>query len=81
MKIQNIIEQLTTHEIAKWDAIKQLSEIVDGFRSRSAIEGEVQEVATDIDDHGYIKIKFSYAYSKIKNKVRKGDKIDVMTLP
>lgn len=43
MKIQNIIEQLTTHEIAKWDAIKQLSEIVDGFRSRSAIEGRCKK--------------------------------------
>ena len=36
---------------------------------------------TSENNHGYLKLKLPYQYSKMENKVSKGDKVDVTFLP
>jgi hypothetical protein len=82
MKINEIIEKLCSHEITKNQAIEAISIIVNGFRNNNAIEFTVESVGFTIESkHGILELKLPYQYSRIENKVKKGDKIDVILLP
>jgi hypothetical protein len=82
MRINEIIEALCAHEISKQDAIDQLTKITNGLRKNNALEFNVEEVSASIqDDHGYLKLKLPYQYSKMKGKLKKGDKVDVVFIP
>jgi len=82
MKIKQIIEKLCNHEISKQDAIEKLLIITDGLRKNHALEFTVEETAFTIEnDHGILKLKLPYQYYKIKGRIKKGDKVDVVFLP
>lgn len=82
MKVKEIIEKLCSHEISKQDAIEKITVITDGLRRNNALEFTVEEVGfISGDNHGYLKLKLPYQYSKMQNKVSKGDKVDVTFLP
>jgi hypothetical protein len=82
MKIKEIIEKLCSHEISKKDAIEQISIITDGLRKNNALEFTVEEIGfTSEENHGYLKLKLPYQYSKIDGRIKKGDKVDVVLLP
>lgn len=82
MKVKEIIEKLCSHEISKQDAIEQITIITDGLRRNNALELTVEESGFTVEnDHGYLKLKLPYQYSKMKDKVSKGDKVDVTFLP
>lgn len=82
MKVKEIIEKLCSHEISKQDAIEQITIITDGLRRNSALEFTVEEIgSTSENNHGYLKLKLPYQYSKIENRVKSGDKVDVVFLP
>lgn len=82
MKVKEIIEKLCSHEISKQDAIEQISIIIDGLRRNNALEFIVEESGFTVENnHGYLKLKLPYQYSKMENKVSKGDKVDVTFLP
>ena len=81
-KVKDIIEQLCNHEISKQDAIDEIASITDGLRKNNALEFNVEEVCFSIEDnHGYLKLKLPYQYSKIEGRVKSGDKVDVVFLP
>ena len=81
MKIKEIIEKLCSHEISKKDAIEQISIITDGLRKNNALEFTVEEIGfTSEENHGYLKLKLPYQYSKIDGRIKKGDKVDVAGL-
>ena len=81
MKIKEIIEKLCNHEISKNDAIEQLAIISDGLRKKNALEFTVDEVAFTIENnHGLLKLKLPYQYSKIEGRIKQGDKVDVVFL-
>jgi hypothetical protein len=82
MKVKEIIEKLCLHEISKKDAIEHIARITDGLRKNNALEFKVEEVSFSVENnHGYLKLKLPFQYSKIENKVKSGDKVDVMFLP
>jgi len=82
MKINKIIDSLCNHEISKREAIAQLTEITNGLRKNSAIEFIVEEVSYSIENnHAFLKLKLPYRYDEIKDKVKRGDKLDVILLP
>jgi hypothetical protein len=82
MKLKEIIEKLCSHEISKQDAIEQITIITDGLRRNIALEFTVEEIgSTSENNHGYLKLKLPYQYSKIENRVKSGDKVDVVFLP
>ena len=82
MKVKEIIEKLCNHEISKKDAIAQIKVITDGLRKNESLEFVVEESGfTAENNHGYLKLKLPYQYSKMKDKVSKGDKVDVTFLP
>ena len=82
MKIKEIIEKLCNHEISKTDAIKQIKLINDGLRKNESIEFVVKSTSYSVENnHGYLGLMLPYQYSKMKNKVSKGDKVDVIFLP
>lgn len=82
MKVKEIIEKLCSHEISKQDAIEQITIITDGLRRNSSLEFTVEEIgSTSENNHGYLKLKLPYQYSKIENRVKSGDKVDVVFLP
>lgn len=81
-KIEDIINDLCFHKISKTEAVKLLKEINDGFRNKVSFEFQVEEIAfTSVDDHGLLKLKAPYGYSKIKDKFKKGDKVDLLLIP
>lgn len=82
MKIKEIIEKLCNHEISKQDAIQQIKVITDGLRKNESLEFVVEEVGfTSKNNHGFLKLKLPYQYSKMENKVTTGDRVDVSFLP
>lgn len=82
MKVKQIIEKLCNHEISKTDAIEQIKIITDGLRKNESIEFVVEKSGfTSENNHGCLKLKLPYQYSKMENKVSKGDKVDVTFLP
>jgi len=82
MKVKEIIEKLCNHEISKTDAIEHIKVITDGLRKNESLEFVVEEFGfTSENNHGYLKLKLPYQYSKMENKVSKGDKVDVTFLP
>jgi hypothetical protein len=82
MKVKDIIEQLCSHEISKDKAIEQIISITDGLRKNDALEFNVEDYGCTVEnDHGYLKLKLPYQYSKMDGRVRKGDKVDVVFLP
>ena len=82
MKVKEIIEKLCSHEISKQDAIEQIAVITDGLRKNNALEFNVEEVSFSVENnHCYLKLKLPYQYSKIENRVKSGDKVDVVFLP
>ena len=82
MKVKEIIEKLCRHEISKEDAIEQITIITDGFRRNNALEFTVEETGFTVENnHGYLKLKLPYQYSKIEGKIKQGDKVDVVFLP
>ena len=82
MKVKEIIEKLCSHKISKQDAIEQIAVITDGLRKNNALEFNVEEVSFSVENnHGYLKLKLPYQYSKIENRVKSGDKVDVVFLP
>lgn len=82
MKVKEIIEKLCNHEISKQDAIEQISIITDGFRRNNALEFTVEESGFTVENnHGYLKLKLPYQYSKMEGRIKKGDKVDVVFLP
>ena len=81
LKVKDIIEKLCKHEISKTDAIEQIHLITDGLRKNESFEFLVEESGfTSKNNHGYLKLKLPYQYSKMDNKVCKGDKVDVTFL-
>lgn len=81
MKIEEIIDKLCNHEISKSDAIDEINIIVNKLRKDGAIEFIVDVVAYTVNDNtGYLKLKLPYQYSKIQDRVRAGDKVDVIFL-
>lgn len=82
MKVNEIIEKLCNHEISKRDAIEHIKVITDGLRKNESLEFVVEESGFTVENnHGYLKLKLPYQYSKMENKVSKGDKVDVTFLP
>ena len=82
MKIDEIIENLCGHSISKHEALQEMTTIIDGLRKNNALEFNVEEVGFSIEDnHGYLKLKLPYQYSKMERRVKKGDKVDVVFLP
>ena len=82
MKIQEIIDKLCSHEISKNDAVYLLSEMFNTVRLRTSIECDVTSVACTVENnHGIINLKIPYGYSKIENKLSKGDKVDLIIIP
>ena len=82
MKLKEIIEKLCNHQITKMDAIEQIKVITNGLRRKESLEFVVDESGcTSENNHGYLKLKLPYQYSKMQNKVTKGDKVDVTFLP
>ena len=82
MKVKEIIEKLCSHEISKQDAVEQITIITDGFRRNSALEFIVEESSFTVgNNHGYLKLKLPYQYSKMEGRIRQGDKVDVVFLP
>jgi hypothetical protein len=82
MKIKEIIEKLCSHEISKNEAINLITEITDGFRKNNALEFIIEEYGTTThSDSGYLKLILPYQYSKMKGKVKNGDKVDVVFIP
>ena len=82
MKVKEIIEKLCSHEISKQDAIEQIAVITDGLRKNNALEFDVEDVSFSVqNEHAYLKLKLPYQYSKIENRVKSGDKVDVVFLP
>lgn len=82
MKVKEIIEKLCNHEISKQDAIEQITIITDGLRKNNALEFTVEESGfTAENNHGYLKLKLPYQYSKMKGMIKQGDKVDVVFLP
>ena len=82
MKAQEIIEKLCNHEISKIDAIEQIKLMSDGFRKNNALEFTVEQVSFSIENnHGFLKLKLPYQYSKIEGKFKQGDKVDVILIP
>lgn len=82
MKIKEIIEKLCSHEISKNDAIEQISIITDGLRKNNALEFIVEEIGfTSENNHGYLRLKLPYQYSKINGRIKKGEKVDVVLIP
>ena len=82
MKVKEIIEKLCNHDISKTDAIEQIKVITDGLRKNESLEFVVEEYGfTSENNHGYLKVKLPYQYSKMENKVSCGDKVDVTFLP
>ena len=82
MKVKEIIEKICNHEISKQDAIEQITIITDGLRRNNALEFTVEEIgSTSENNHGYLKLKLPYQYSKIDGIIKKGDKVDVVLIP
>lgn len=82
MKLKEVIEKLCSHEISKQDAIEQISIITDGLRRNNALEFIVEESGfTAENNHGYLKLKLPYQYSKMEGRIKQGDKVDVVFLP
>lgn len=82
MKVKEIIEKLCSHEISKQDAIEQISIITDGLRRNNALEFIVEESGFTVENnHGYLKLKLPYQYSKMEDRIKQGDKVDVVSLP
>ncbi|MAX80330.1 MAG: hypothetical protein CL843_09160 [Crocinitomicaceae bacterium] len=81
MKVEEIIEKLCNHEISKSDAIDKIKVITDGLRNNESLEFVVDEFGSTVENnHGYLNLILPYEYSKIKNKVSKGDRVDVSLL-
>lgn len=82
MKIEEIIDKLCSHEISKHEAIEELTTITKGLRKNKALEFEVTYVAyTAENNHGILHLKLPYQYSKMGNRVKVGDSVDVVFLP
>lgn len=82
MRIKEIVEKLCNHEISKEEAIKQISIITDGLRMNDALEFIVEHTGfTSENNHGILKLKLPYEYSKMEGKVKEGDKVDVLIVP
>jgi len=78
MKIETIITDLLSHDINKSEAINKLKEITNGLRNKNSIEMEVESIAFSVENnHGFIKLKKPYGYSKIEGLINKGDKVDI----
>ena len=78
MKVEEIINKVCNHEISKSEAIKVIKEITDSLRKQGAIEFNVESVAFGCETNdGYLHLRLPYSYNKIKDKVKKGDKVDV----
>jgi hypothetical protein len=82
MKIKEIIDALCNHEITKAQATEKIESIFDGCRINNSIEFQVVEVG-EYHPSGlyYLKLRLPYEYSKIKDNVNSGDKVDVIFLP
>ena len=82
MKVKEIIDKLCSNEISKQDAIEQITIITDRFRINNALEFTVEESGFTVkNNHGYLKLKLPYEYSKMEGRVKQGDKVDVVFLP
>jgi hypothetical protein len=82
MKIKEIIEKLCNHEISKQDAIAEIASITDGLRRNNALEFTVEDIGCTVEsNHGYLKLKLPYKYSRIEGRIKIGDKVDVVFLP
>ena len=82
MKVKEIIDKLCIHEISKQDAIEQITIITDGLRRNNALEFTVEESGFTVENnHGYLKLKLPYQYSKMEGRIKQGDKVDVVLLP
>ena len=80
--ITEIIESLCSHEISKQEAINQLGLIVDGLRVKSALEFEIEEISFSVENnHGRLNLLIPYGYSKMPDKLKRGEKVDVIFLP
>lgn len=82
MKTELIIDKLLSHEISKRQALELIERNNDSLRSQGALRFQVEEVAfrTKTND-GILKLRLPYQYSKIENKIDKGDFVDVIILP
>lgn len=77
-RIEIIVEKLSKHELSKVDAVNMLQALFDEQRKKEAVEFEVEEVSFSVENnHGFIKAKVPYGYSKIENKIKKGSKVDI----
>jgi hypothetical protein len=82
MKVKKIIEKLCNHEISKDQAIEEMSCIINSLRRCKSLEFNVEQVSVSVENnHGYLRLKLPYQYSKMRDKVRVGDKVDVVFLP
>ena len=82
MKVKEIIEKLCSHEISKYEAIDEMNDIINKLRRDRALEFNVEQVSFCVENgHGYLSLKLPYQYSKMRDKVKIGDKVDVVFLP
>ena len=80
--MENILNDLLSHQISKAEALSLLKDITDGLRNKGAIEFEIDEISFTVqENHAYVSLKKPYGYNQIKNIISKGDKIDLNLIP
>lgn len=81
-KVNEIIDNLCSHEISKQEAFDALFSIINGFRKGNALEFEVRKILfTEENNHGILEFVIPFGYRDIEGKVKIGDRIDVTLLP
>ena len=80
--MEDILNDLLSHQISKAEALGLLKGITDGLRNKGAIEFEIDKISFTVqENHAYVSLKKPYGYNQIKNIISKGDKIDLNLIP
>ena len=81
-KLDQIIDNLLRHEISKTEALAQIREIPNMPFTWVPLKLDVIDLGfTTPDDHGWVRLEIRYGYKKIKDKLKKGDKVTLFILP
>ena len=81
-KFEEIIDSLCSHKISKGQALQEIIDIFNKFKSGQGHNFVVDGVGfTAESNHGFINAKISYGYKSIENKIKKGDTICVTVIP
>lgn len=81
-KLEEIIDSLCSHKISKGQALEEIINIFDEFKSGRGHNFVVDGVGFSAEsNHGYISAVIRYGYKHIENKIKKGDTIYVTVIP